>query len=148
MKRTISAILILVLIADTAAQAGTPPHWTQQGIHVSGRAAHDRGERREFRDPRADRQFDRGRSNYRDYPRERYRAGRYYPPRGYVANRWYRGDRLPRAYFARPYVVYGYRSYHLYDPPRGYCWVRVSNDVFLTAIATGIVLDAVYNMYY
>jgi Ni/Co efflux regulator RcnB len=44
--------------------------------------------------------------------------------------------------------VSGYRSYHLYDPPRGYRWVRVRNDVFLTAVATGIVLDAVYNLYY
>jgi Ni/Co efflux regulator RcnB len=44
--------------------------------------------------------------------------------------------------------VYSYRSYHLYNPPRGYHWVRVRNDVFLTAVATGIVLDAVYNLYY
>ncbi len=148
MKRTISAVLLFVLLAGTAAQAGTPPHWTHQNTRNGGRTAHDRGERRDFRDPRPDRHFDRGRSDHRDYSRGRYQAGRYYPPRAYVVHGWYRGDRLPRTYFARPYVVYGYRSYHLYDPPRGYYWVRVSDDVFLTAIATGFVLDAVYNIYY
>src|SRR5882672_537562 len=147
MKRTISAILVITLFAGTAALAGTSPQWTRPSTHGSERNAHDRGERRDFRDPRPDQRHERGWSDHRRYAYERYRAGRYHPPRGYVVHRWYRGDRLPRAYYGRPYVVYGYRSYQLYDPPRGYYWVRVNNDVLLTAIATGLVLDAVYNIY-
>ncbi len=34
------------------------------------------------------------------------------------------------------------------DPPRGCGWVRVNNDVLLNALATGVVLDVVRNLYY
>jgi Ni/Co efflux regulator RcnB len=61
---------------------------------------------------------------------------------------WYRGDRLPYGWYARPYVVYDYAPYRLYAPPYGYSWVRVGNDVLLTAIATGIVLDVIYDIWY
>ncbi len=61
---------------------------------------------------------------------------------------WYRGDRLPYGWYARPYVVYDYAPYRLYSPPYGYHWVRVGNDVLLTAIATGIVLDVLYDIWY
>jgi Ni/Co efflux regulator RcnB len=137
--------------------AGTPPHWTSDQSRSEERDSRDRGDshrddgrndRRYARDPRPDWNRHQERYEHRDFARERYRAGRYDPPRGYYTRHWHRGERLPRAYYARPYVVYGYRSYRLYDPPRGYHWVRVGDDVLLTAIATGIVLDAVYNLYY
>ena len=38
--------------------------------------------------------------------------------------------------------------YRLYAPPYGYHWVRVGNDVLLTALATGVVLDVLYNIWY
>lgn len=86
--------------------------------------------------------------NGRDYAQQRYRGGWYQAPRGYAYQQWRRGDRLPSAYYARPYVVYDYNRYALYSPPRGYQWVRYNNDVLLTAIATGVVLDVLYNLYY
>ena len=45
-------------------------------------------------------------------------------------------------------MVYDWRPYRLYSPPRGYHWVRVGSDVVLTAIATGIVLDVLYDIWY
>ena len=51
-------------------------------------------------------------------------------------------------WYARPYVVNDYSPYRLYAPPYGYHWVRVGNDVLLTAIATGIVLDVLYDIWY
>jgi Ni/Co efflux regulator RcnB len=159
MNRTISAAVLVTLLAGTAAVAGTPPHWTSDQNRSEERDSRDRnqgrnhgrdysGDRRYARDPRPDWRNHDQRYEHRDIARERYRAGRYDPPRGYYTRHWHRGERLPRAYYARPYVVYGYRDYRLYDPPRGYYWVRVGDDVLLTAIATGIVLDAVYSLYY
>ncbi|HEY4644910.1 MAG TPA: RcnB family protein [Steroidobacteraceae bacterium] len=55
---------------------------------------------------------------------------------------------MPAAYYARPYVIRDYRECHLRPPPRGAHWVRVNGDVVLAAIATGIVLDVLYNHYY
>jgi Ni/Co efflux regulator RcnB len=38
--------------------------------------------------------------------------------------------------------------YRLRPPPRGHYWVRVDNDVLLTAIATGLIVDVAYNLFY
>ena len=164
MKRTIAAAVLVTLLAGFAATAGTPPHWINDQSRAQERDSRDRGQnrrdddrsdRRYARDPRPERRVSdqhhekrRWRDDRRDFARERYHGSYYYAPRGYYNHHWRRGDRLPRAYYARPYIVYGYRGYHLYDPPRGYYWVRVRNDVLLTAIATGIVLDVVYDLYY
>jgi len=115
-----------------------------------------RDDRRDDRhDGRPDRRDDRRdgwrgdhRPDRREWATQRHHRGYYQPPRGYAYHQWRRGDRLPPPYFARPYVVYDYHRYHLYAPPRGYHWVRVDNDVVLTAIATGVVLDVLYNLYY
>jgi Ni/Co efflux regulator RcnB len=45
-------------------------------------------------------------------------------------------------------VVYNWAPYRLYSPPYGYHWVRVGSDVLLTAVATGIVLDVIYDIWY
>ncbi len=92
--------------------------------------------------------WDNRRHDRRDYARYRYHYGRYVPPRGYYYRSWHRGDRLPSAWYGRSYVVYDWRPYRLYSPPYGYHWVRVGNDVVLTAIATGIVLDVLYDIWY
>jgi len=75
------------------------------------------------------------------------RHGGYYPPLGYYSHRWARGERLPRAYYARPFVINDYRAYRLHAPPRGYHWVRVDGDAILAAVATGIVLDTVFDAF-
>jgi Ni/Co efflux regulator RcnB len=58
-----------------------------------------------------------------------------------------RGDRLPDAYYGRAYLIDDYRDCGLYAPPRGYRWVRVDGNAVLAAVATGIVLDAVYHAF-
>ena len=59
---------------------------------------------------------------------------------------WRRGERLPAAYYS--YRINDYRRCGLRSPPRGAHWVRVDRDAVLAAIATGIVLDVVYNAFY
>ena len=57
--------------------------------------------------------------------------------------RWARGDRVPRDYRGREYVIADWRPHHLDAPPRGYQWIGVGADYFLIGIATGIVLQSV-----
>jgi Ni/Co efflux regulator RcnB len=62
----------------------------------------------------------------------------YHGPKGYKGQRFHRGDKLSAAYRGPAYRV-DYRRYNLAPPPRGYEYVRVNNDVVLTAIATGVI---------
>lgn len=152
MKRTINVAIMTALIASSVAMADTAKgrdHGRKEQYY-----SHDsrRDERRhEWRDDRWHyRRYD---HRYHDYDRRGYhhgrtRAGEYRHPRGYRPHVWRRGERLPVAYYARPYVVRDYRGCHLRQPPRGAHWVRVNNDVLLAAIATGIVLDVVYDHFY
>ena len=80
--------------------------------------------------------------------RPRYHVAHYYRPYGYRSYGWYAGARLPVAYYAPRYVVYDYYSYGLHQPPYGYHWVRVDNDVVLAAITTGIVLQVVNQIFW
>jgi Ni/Co efflux regulator RcnB len=82
------------------------------------------------------------------HDQRRYKRGRYAKPPGYVYRAWRRGDRLPSAYYSRHYIVRDYHVYHLSPPPRGHYWVRVDNDVVLTAVASGIVAGAVYGLFH
>jgi Ni/Co efflux regulator RcnB len=92
--------------------------------------------------------WDNRRHDRRDYARNRYHFGAYRAPYGYQYRVWHRGDYLPRSYYGRSYIVYDWRPYSLYEPPYGYHWVRVGNDVLLTALATGVVLDVLYDIWY
>jgi len=78
----------------------------------------------------------------------RYHWGAYYRPHGYSVRHWSRGDRLPYAYYQRSYIVDDYYDCGLRAPPYGYHWVRVDHDVVLAAIATGVVLDVIYNQFW
>jgi Ni/Co efflux regulator RcnB len=44
--------------------------------------------------------------------------------------------------------VNDYYAYRLRPPPRGYHYVRVDHDVVLAAIASGIVVSAIYGIFY
>ena len=92
--------------------------------------------------------WDNRRHDRADYARYRFRYGSYHAPRGYYYRTWRRGDHLPHGWYGNSYVVYDWRPYRLYSPPYGYHWVRVGNDVLLTAVATGIVLDVIYDIWY
>lgn len=115
---------------------------------------HDRRDDR--RDWRHDRRDDRRYVRHHDRrwhgnhwrPAYRYRAPvRYVYPSGYRHVRWTVGHRMPPAYYARPYYV-DYHAYRLPPPPYGHRWVRSDRDVVLVAIATGLVLDVLYDLYY
>jgi Ni/Co efflux regulator RcnB len=75
------------------------------------------------------------------------RYGVYHRPAGYYEHSWRRGERLPVAYYQRPYVIANYGDCGLRAPPRGYQWVRVNGDAVLAGIATGIVLDSVFHLF-
>ena len=115
---------------------------------------HDRrDDRRDWRDDRRDnrryvRHDDRRWRGYHWRPEYRYRApARYVYPSGYRHVRWTVGHRMPPAYYSRPYYV-DYHAYRLPPPPYGYRWVRSDRDVVLVALATGLVLDVLYDLYY
>ncbi len=78
----------------------------------------------------------------------RYHYGYYSAPRGYYQRSWYRGNYLPYGWYSSHYIVHDWRPYRLYAPPYGYSWVRVGDDVVLTALATGLVLDVIHNIWY
>ncbi|EGF32534.1 hypothetical protein; putative signal peptide [Oxalobacteraceae bacterium IMCC9480] len=62
--------------------------------------------------------------------------------RGAGPNHNYRkGDRMPRDYRSRQYVVDDWRGHRLSAPPRGYHWVQTGGDYVLVAIASGIILQ-------
>jgi Ni/Co efflux regulator RcnB len=108
----------------------------------------DRHERRyDHRDDRHDRRdWDRN-DGFRHYDGRRFDRGRYVRPSGYYYRSWRYGDHLPRAYYGHRYVVNNYYAYRLRPPPRGYHWVRVDNDVVLAAIASGVVVSAVFGIF-
>lgn len=113
---------------------------------------HDRrDDRRDWRHDRRDhyaRHADGRWSGYYWQPQYRYRAPvRYVYPRGYAPYQWRVGHRLPRHYYDRHYYV-DYRAYRLPPPPYGYHWVRVDRDVVLVALATGLIRDVLYGLYY
>jgi Ni/Co efflux regulator RcnB len=78
----------------------------------------------------------------------RYHWGSYHRPHGYVVRHWARGDRLPRGYYAPTYVIGNYHECGLRRPPHGYHWVRVDHHAVLAVIATGVVLDVIYNQFW
>jgi Ni/Co efflux regulator RcnB len=87
------------------------------------------------------------RDQHKDRDNNHGRYGAYHRPKGYKDHRWARGERLPKAYYAQSYVVVNYQERGWRQPPRGYHWVRVNDDVVLAAIATGVVLDVVFNQF-
>jgi Ni/Co efflux regulator RcnB len=102
-------------------------------------------------DHRNDRRYDRRDWDrdygFRHYDGRRYNYGRYVRPSGYYYRSWRYGDRLPYGYYSSRYVVNDYYAYRLRPPPYGYHYVRVDHDVVLAAIASGIVVSAVFGIF-
>lgn len=140
MKRLFVTAVAISLLSSLAVAA-----------HADGRDRHDREDRS-------------ARHHYRDH-HHRYRPDHrvrhevhyhrhhvvrhvtYQRPHGYYYRAWRRGDRLPVAYRASRYYVTDYHTYRLRTPPRGYRWIRVDNDVMLTALATGVVIQVVDGLF-
>jgi Ni/Co efflux regulator RcnB len=149
-------------LADSGGRGDYRHHGRTEHARVEhGRSLerHDfRGDHRDFRPDRRDFRADRRdfRGDRRDFrgPSLHYyehrapaRYGFYSRPHGYYSHRWVRGERLPVAFYGRPYVIADYRDCGLRVPPRGYHWVRVDGDAVLAAVATGIVLDTVFHVF-
>ncbi len=111
----------------------------------------DRWDRREDRWDRRHRDWWRGRAEFRGYAGPR--SGYYFAPGygyyrvapTYYGRRWSRGAYLPpefRRYYVRDPYFYGLRP-----APRGYAWVHVNNDIVLTALATGVIADVLFDIY-
>ena len=125
---------------------GNDHRWDRK--HDNDRHRHDnRRDDRRWDDRRHDNRWD-GHRHDRRFERGRWHWGAYHRPHGYVHRHWIRGDRLPHAYYASHYVIRDYYSCGLRHPPRGYHWLRVNNDAVLAVIATGVILDVVYNQFW
>ena len=160
MKRaTLIGTLVASLLTGTAAFAGPGDRGHDGHDWNRGRPQAHHEDRRDYGRHDNDRhdygRRDYDRHDYRPYAREYYRAperyGYYRPytrPYGFYSHRWIRGERLPVAYYSRPYVIDDYYGYGLYAPPRGYHWVHVDGDAVLAAVATGIVLDTVIHAFH
>jgi Ni/Co efflux regulator RcnB len=141
MKRLAGALTLTLIFAGSLATAaprfGGDPERAQSSQHRTWQ-----------QDGRSDRSNGRE-EGHRAFPREEQRPARE-PERGYESrpaprgfgHGWERGERLPTAYYARPYIIEDFRSCGLYAPPYGYRWVRVDGDAVLAAVATGIVVLA------
>ena len=140
MKRILTALLALTAAAaPLTASAGD--HGRGKG---NGHYKKDRDDRRDER--RAYRQgYREGQRDARPYVNVRPRgyAGRpaYAPPRY-----WSRGQVLPSGY--RGGVIYDPYRYGLYAPPRGHAWMHVGNDVYLTSLASGVIVEVLRDSYY
>jgi Ni/Co efflux regulator RcnB len=163
MKKTlIAAAVSISMLAGlvTPAFADNRDHGRQDWHQDTARQDYRRDDRHDDRNDEHDNRRD-DRRDYRsgynegrrdqyrhDVPRYAYSAPRYVAPRGYYVQTWHRGDRLPRQYWESRYVVNDYNRYQLYAPPRGHHWVRVNNDVLLTAVATGAVVAVVSGLFH
>jgi len=147
MKRMFAATALALALINgvvTTAQADNRDRHERHYDRSDDR--HDRHDDR--RDHRYDRRdWDRS-HDFRHYDGRRFERGRYVRPSGYYYRSWRYGDRLPYAYYGPRYVVSDYYSYRLRPPPLGYHWVRVDHDVVLAAIASGIVVSAVFGIFH
>jgi len=110
------------------------------------------------RDYRQDRRWDRnnrdwwrGRDDFRDYRGARYNQwyapgyGYYRVEPRYYGYRWQRGAYLPsayRSYYVRDPYVYGLRP-----APYGYRYVYAGNDIVMIAIASGLIASVLHDIF-
>ncbi len=78
----------------------------------------------------------------------RYRAAvRYHYPQGYSRYHWRVGFTLPGVFLSRSWYV-DYQPYGIAPPPYGCRWVRVDGDLLLVELASGYIVDVLYDFYY
>jgi Ni/Co efflux regulator RcnB len=172
-----SVVLAVSLVPIASAAPSDRGRYEQQRDHRSDRAVdaswdkHQRSSQRHYRDSRTQRYDARShrynppryhapryqspyasyyqgpRGHYYTSWRPRYNAPRYMPPRGYVSRSWHVGHYLPPTYRGGHYVV-DYRHYRLAPPPRGYHYIRVDDHVVLAAIASGLITEVLFDIFY
>jgi Ni/Co efflux regulator RcnB len=92
-----------------------------------------------------DNRFDRNDGRHHD-ARRSFVGSRYVAPRGYSYTRYAYGSRLPTGYWGNNYYV-DYQPYGLAQPPSGYRWNRVGNDVYMVSTRNGLIAEAVYSLF-
>jgi Ni/Co efflux regulator RcnB len=137
MKKILTAAMALSLLAGAGAASAQPHNDRNNGPAQRADQRNDHGNNNNNSN---------GNNGYERRADKPYKAKRYQPPRGYQARQWRHGDKLPTAYRSKSYVV-DYRTYHLAPPPRGYQYVRVNNDVVLTAIASGVIASVITQLF-
>ena len=114
------------------------------GLAFGQRNDHSRDDR--GRDERFIQRGNHDRRDNADFRRDRPDHNDYRNERGAGPNHDFRrGDRLPREYRNRQYVVDDWRGHRLSSPPRGYHWVQTGGDYVLVAITTGVILQLLLN---
>jgi Ni/Co efflux regulator RcnB len=139
MKRAVTAGFIASLFLSGVAMADPPDH-RDHDDHPGADHEHDAHDKSHGNSGHE------GHDNGQHHGR--YKVGDYRHPKGYQHRAWHKGERLPSTYRTKVYVVEDYPRYELRSPPRGYYWVRVDNDVVLAAIATGVVLEVVSDIFF
>ncbi len=140
MKKILTAAIALSIVASAGVASAQPGQQRPDQHQQQGQQSNNDRDRHDQRPGDNN-------GNYERHASKRYKApSRYQPPRGYQVRQWHRGDKLPSAYRGKAYTV-DYRHYGLSAPPRGYQYVRVNNDVVLTAIATGVVASVIYQLF-
>jgi Ni/Co efflux regulator RcnB len=79
---------------------------------------------------------------------QRFRAGAYRAPPGFVYRRWSFGQSLPAAYWGRSYWLTNFIAYGLFAPPSGLVWVRYGPDALLINQVTGEIVQVRYSVFY
>lgn len=168
--RLLAATTAATLVFAPVAQADRDRGGKDRGSwHRNGGDDHRSGRGHDRREYRRDDRRDHYRGDYRDHYRSDYRAHRpvvvyrpsyTYRPRssvivsyGHSYGSYYYSGYQPR-YDVGNYYSYGprrtvyindYDNYGLYEPPRGYQWVRDNDrgDAILASVATGAILGLV-----
>jgi len=70
-----------------------------------------------------------------------------YPP-GWGYRRWAVGAALPPLFLAPAYYYSGWATLGLPPPEPGFQWVRYGPDLLLVNVATGQVVDVIYDAFY
>jgi Ni/Co efflux regulator RcnB len=77
-----------------------------------------------------------------------WRGSAWRPQPNYYYRHWGYGDRLPFGWFGAQWFIGDYYFYDLPVPPYGYEWIRVGPDALLVDLATGMVVESVYGLFY
>ncbi|MGO4408881.1 MULTISPECIES: RcnB family protein [unclassified Brevundimonas] len=89
--------------------------------------------------------FDRDFMNHNFQANEGHRIGPYHGPEGFEYRRWRFGEMLPLIFWDEQYWLSDYWLFGLDIPPVGYEWVRYGPDAILVDVATGEIVQVVYD---
>lgn len=81
----------------------------------------------------------------RDNHYQHHDARNYKHSHGKYKQRWSKGERVSAQYRSHRYVVRDWRGHHLHRPAYGQQWIQVDNNYLLISVATGLVVQALFN---